>query len=308
MLSAVITALLFCVMFSIVASLVVGALREHRRHKRALATQPFSPHPLDRHVTAVLHMQDGMIVSVEKPAPPPVFTLSSAWYTRRRTLVSLGFLLMVLLTLFVQDGLAGDALRNLSQSLSFNFLTNNNVQGIDLQTAPHPLPNTASSRVVRIDSGMSNQYYTDYQRHVWIYSSCSGIAMETVMNAYGRHMIAADVLQEELKLGVWSPQMGLLNDQGIVMTANTFSFNGSFSYTRTVQDIVISANKGFPVIVGMRDSQFWPNGHILVVRGGDSQYVYLADSSPANFSRMTYAMFTPIWKNDRGMSVILTPR
>jgi len=56
--------------------------------------------------------------------------------------------------------------------------------------------------LVRVDSAARNQYATLYQWQVWAYSSCSGIAMETVMNAYGRHLIASDVLQVEQNLGV----------------------------------------------------------------------------------------------------------
>jgi ABC-type bacteriocin/lantibiotic exporter with double-glycine peptidase domain len=159
--------------------------------------------------------------------------------------------------------------------------------------------------VVRIDSGAANQYATTYEHDVWEYSSCSGIAMEMVMNAYGRHLIASDVLQEELNLGVWSVQLGLLRDEGIAMTSAYFGFNADLSHSRTVQDIVAIANKGEPVIVSVRDAYYFPGGHIMVVHGGDSQYVYLADSSPANFPRMSYSMFLGMWS---GFSAVLTPR
>ena len=125
------------------------------------------------------------------------------------------------------------------------------------------------------------------------------------MNAYGRHLIAADVLQEELTLGVWNVQLGLLREDGITMTAATFGFDTTSSHTQTIQDLVNIANQGSPVIVSVRDSFYYPGGHIFVVRGGDSQYVYLADSSPANFQRMSYAMFQGMWQ---GFSAILKPR
>ena len=57
-------------------------------------------------------------------------------------------------------------------------------------------------------------------------------------------------------------------------------------------------DKGFPVIVGIP-------GHILVVRGGDSNYVYLVDSAPANQTRMTHAEFLSLWNN---FSVLFTPQ
>jgi hypothetical protein len=228
---------------------------------------------------------------------------SSSWYTPRRTLISLGFLLMLLLTLFTQDVLADGTLQGFDKTLS--FLSQFQAQSVSVYTPVQPLPDTASARIVRVDSSARDQYYTDYQWQVWSFSSCSGIAMEEVMNAYGQHLIAADVLQEELKLGVWSVSLGLLREQGIAMTASYYSFNTDASHTRTLQDIITIANKGFPVIVSVRDSYYFPGGHLFVVRGGDSQYVDIVDSSPADFQRMTHAMFLGMWQ---GFSAILTPR
>lgn len=301
MLSAVITVLLLCVMLLIVANLVMSALREHWRHMRTHSTQAvIPPHPLDPHVTAILHMQGGVVVGVEKPKPSPIFTLPSSWYTRHKTRVSVGFLVMVLLALFLQADLAGGTLQTFSQG--FNVLSY--FQSTELHTPAHPLPDTARVRLVRVDSAAHNQYYTDYQWKVWSYSSCSGIAMEMVMNAYGRHLIAADVLQVELDLGVWDVYLGLLRDDGISMTADHFGFNTDAGHSRTLDDLITISNKGSPIIVGVRDSYYFPGGHILVVRGGDSQYVYIADSSPGNFQRMTHAQFLGMWQ---GFSAILTP-
>ena len=124
------------------------------------------------------------------------------------------------------------------------------------------------------------------------------------MNAYGRHLIASDILQVELNLGVWDVNLGLLREEGIAMTAAYFGFNANLSHSRTLQDIIAISNKGTPVIVSVRDSYYFPGGHFMVVRGGDNQYVYLADSSPANFQRMSYSMFLGMWSS---FSAILTP-
>jgi hypothetical protein len=303
MLSAAITALLLVVTLLIIASLIISALREYQRYKRTLSTQSNSipPHPLDKHVTAILYLQDGNVVGVEEPRRLPAFTLPSSWYSRRRTLVSLGFLLMILIALAIQGGFAGETLQGITHGLSLSVLSNYHAS----DSAAHPAQLTASQRLVRIDSAAHNQYYNDYQWQVWSYSSCSGIAMAEVMNAYGRHLIAADVLQEELTLGVWSVQLGLLREQGIAQTAAYYGFNASLSHSLSVQEIVNIANKGTPVIVSVRDIYYFPNGHIFVVRGGDNQYVYIADSSPNNFQRMSYAMFTGMWQ---GFSAVLTPR
>ena len=293
MLSAIITVLLLVLMIAIVTSFIIGGWREHLRHKKILLQQTSaSTLPL---------------TYTEKAQYSSALLLPASWYTRHRTLVSLGFLIMVLLALFLQDGLTEGNLRTLGSGIGFTFLSVS--QATDAQTSAHAtpipiLPIGASMRVVRIDSAARNQYYSDYQWQVWSYSSCSGIAMATVMNSYGRHVIAADVLQEEQKLGVWDVNLGLLREEGIAMTAAYFGFDTSANHTRTLQDLINLGNNGTPVIVGVHDNYYFPGGHIFVVRGGDSQYVYIADSSRANFQRMSYSMFLNMWQ---GFSAVLTP-
>ena len=301
MLSAVVTVLLLSVIFLIVGNFALGVLRERKRRVKLVAQQGHfasSPNPIDAlPMTMVVHMQEGIMAGIEQPEPVPTFTLSSSWYNRHRTLVSISFLLMLFLGLFLQSGLAGGTLHNLSQSFSF-FST---YQSNDLQTIAHPVPvtMTASARLVRVDSAQRNQYYNDYQWSVWSYASCSGISLEEVMNAYGRHLIAADVLQVEQNLGVWDTYNGLTGGEpGMARAANYFGFKASAHPPRTLQDLINVANKGFPVIVGMP-------GHIFVVRGGDSNYVYLADSAPANRTVMTHQNFMLVWN---GFSVLITPK
>src|SRR5436853_4707624 len=300
MLSAVITILLLGVMLLIIASLITGALHEQRRHKRSLANRTQTPtHPLDANMTMTLQIHDGRIVSVEKPQPLPAFTLPSSWYTRRRTLVSASFLLMLFLALFTQSALADGALQSLSQDFSYlNALQSSVNNSSDIKAASHPLSLTASKRLVRVDSAARNQYYTDYQWQVWSFSSCSGISMEEVMDAYGLHLIAADVLQVESNLGVWDTYDGLTGGEaGIAEAASYFGFRAVPNPPRTIQDLIAVANKGFPVIVGVP-------GHILVVRGGDSNNVFLVDSAPANRTIMSRAQFANWWDN---FSVELLP-
>jgi hypothetical protein len=314
MLSTIVTVLLLAVMLLIITSLIIGAWHEYRRHKRTLQLRAqASTQPLKQHITTTLPLQNTISIGVERPNPLPVFTLPSSWYTRRRSLVSLGFLMMIVLTLFVQDALADGTLQHLSNGLNLSFLSYSQPQANSLEPAsplaptppPAPPTPTASQRLVRVDSGAVNQYATAYEHDVWEYSSCSGIAMEMVMNAYGRHLIASDVLQVELNLGVWNVQLGLLREEGIAMTAAYFGFNANLSHSRTLQDIIAISNKGTPVIVSVRDSYYFPGGHLMVVRGGDNHYVYLTDSSPANFQRMSYSMFLGMWST---FSAILTPR
>ena len=301
MLSAVVTVLLLGVMLLIIASLILSALHERHRHNRSVATRmQASTHPLNPNMDMVLCMQEGAIVAVENPKPLPAFTLPSTWYARRRTLVSVSFLLMLFLALFMQNALADGGLQGVGKSFSFlGALQSSEIKTSDIQTAAHPLPMTASMRLMRIDSAARDQYYTDYQWQVWSYASCSGISLEEVMNAYGHNYIAADVLQVESNMGVWDTYSGLMGGEpAMARVANYFGFKADPHPPRTLQDLIYITNKGFPVIVGMP-------GHILVVRGGDSNFVYLADSAPANRKVLTHAAFLAIWD---GFSVLLTPK
>jgi hypothetical protein len=300
MLSAVITALLFVVMLLIVVSFVAGALHERQRHLQALATQKQSlsqfkaPRP---QMPAVLQFQDGTVVGLEKSYSPFHISLPTSWYRRRRTIVSFGLLLMVLLTLFAQSGLADGALQGLKRGIALLDFSQH-TSAFDLSTSSLPLDGTASSRIIRVDSANRGQYYSDYQWQVWSYSSCSGISMEEVMDAYGHHLVAADVLQVESDLGVWDTYNGLTGGEaGIAKAASYFGFRAVPNPPRTVQDLIAVANKGFPVIVGVP-------GHILVVRGGDSNNVYLVDSAPADRTIMSRAQFANWWDN---FSVELLP-
>jgi len=298
--STLVTFALAGIILLIIASLVIGVLRERRSHRRTRtkrSKQTTAPMlPLDEHVTMILHMQDGVVVGAEKPSHPSAPALPSSWYTHRRTLVSLGFLMMVLLMLFVQSGLASGALNVLGKSV--NIFSTQNSYSASVNLSAHPLNFTASQRIVRVNSADRNQYYNDYQWQVWSYSSCSGISLEEVMNAYGYHYIAADVLQVELNMGVWSVYSGLMGGEpSMARIASHFGFKASPNPPRTLQALIATADKGYPVIVG-------EPGHIFVVRGGDSNYVYVLDSSPANLTTLTHAQFTALWN---GFSVLITP-
>jgi len=306
MLSAVITALLFFLMLLIVASFVIGALRERQRRLQSQALQERSLSQFNsasqfkaagQQVTAVLQFQNGSVVGLEKSDSPFHLSLPTSWYSRRRTIVSFGLLLMVVITLFAQSGLADGALQGLERGIALLDVTQH-TSAFDLSTSTIPLDGTASNRIVRVDSADRRQYYKDYQWQVWSWSSCSGISMEEVMNAYGRHLIAADVLQVEADLGVWDTYNGLTGGEpGIAKVASYFGFRAVPNPPRTIENLIAVANKGFPVIVGVP-------GHILVVRGGDSNNVFLVDSAPADRKIMSRAQFAGWWDN---FSVELLP-
>src|SRR5256885_6205672 len=130
---------------------------------------------------------------IRRPPRSTLFPYTTLFRSRHRTLVSLGLVLMLLLAFLIEGGFTGEALLNLTRGVSLLGFS----QTTNVQTASQTSPLTASQRLVRLDSAARNQYHTDYQRRVWVWSSCSGFAMTEVMNAYGHDLIAADVLQVE---------------------------------------------------------------------------------------------------------------
>lgn len=304
--SAIITATLFAVMSLIISSFVFSAWLARRRHMRGLKEQQGDLGTTTGPMMVMVQLLDGSVVGVENPTPVeitgklpvivPSAHLSHGWYNRRRTIVSFGFLLMLVIGVMVQTGAAGDVFHTLTQGIS---LDGPQAYEADLQASFQPIPFSASALIIRVDSALRNQYYTDYQYQVWSYASCSGISLEEVMNAYGRHYIAADVLQEEQNMSIWDTYDGLTGGEpGMARAAAYFGFQTSPNPPRTLQALILTANKGFPVIVGSP-------GHIMVVKGGDSNYVYVVDSSPANRTVMTHDQFMNFWD---GFSVLVTPK
>lgn len=71
------------------------------------------------------------------------------------------------------------------------------------------------------------------------------------MNAYGRHSIAADLLQVEANMGIWDTYDGLTaGEPGMARAAAYFGFQANPNPPRTLQDLISVTNQGFPVIVG----------------------------------------------------------
>lgn len=173
-----------------------------------------------------------------------------------------------------------------------------------------PVPQTNScgsptQRLVWLNSAAAAQYNGN-EWPAWVGSSCSGNSMAMVFNTYGKQLKTGDVLETELRLGAWNPNSGILGDFGFALTGNAYGFNTDLSHSRSLDQIIAIANGGKPVIVGAPM-------HILVLTGGDSQYVYLADPSIHNYKRLTrnqfanggFDGFPSYWT---GLSVIMTPK
>jgi predicted double-glycine peptidase len=128
--------------------------------------------------------------------------------------------------------------------------------------------------------------------------------MTEVINAYGHHYRVTDILKVESQLGEITPQLGLVEKSGIARTVARFGFNTSWGDKLSLDDVINIANHGRPVIVGWPPDRY-AGGHLLVVIGGNSTNVFLADSSSYNYRSLSRSKFLSWWE---GFSAIVTPK
>jgi hypothetical protein len=301
MLSPVVTALSFCVMLLISGNFIVGAWRERQRQKRAGRQQLVAPPQFSPPSMQISWAQATNEAGMGKPVPQPGFDLPHSWYARRRTLVSLGFFAILVLTLFVQSGLADGALRSLGKSLS---LLSDSSQAYDTSAAAHSAQASASQQLARISQLDPAQYGSPAEFTTWAYSACSAASLTEVFNAYGRHYRVTDVLQVEAQIGEITPQLGLVRHEGIQNTAAQFGFQTTWGDSWTLDHVIDLANRGEPVIVGFPPDRY-DGGHILDVIGGSSTTVYLADTSLWNRRFLSRTQFLAWWA---GYAAVVTPK
>ncbi len=229
--------------------------------------------------------------------------LPPSWYKRWRIMVSLGFLGMIAVALFAQTGLVDTTWQALGQNF---FLLSRAANGIELNTAQQSVPTNlnASQRLVRISQLDPAQYSSTSEYNVWAYSACSAASMTEVFNAYGRSLRITDVLQVESRIGEITPAQGLLRPQGIANTAAQFGFKTTWGNSWSLDAVIATANQGHPVIVSWPPDRY-PQGHIVVVTGGDSNNVYLADSSIWNRHVLSRGQFLAWWE---GFAAVVTPK
>src|SRR5436309_3760049 len=164
-------------------------------------------------------------------------------------------------------------------------------------------PYTASQSLVRLSQLDQGQYNSTQEYNRWAYSACSAAAMTEVINAYGHHYRVTDILKVEAQLGEITPELGLVEKVGIARTVTHFGFKTAWGNNLSLDNIIDVANHGRPVIVGWPPARY-AGGHLLVVIGGNSNYVYLADSSLYNRHSLTREQFMNWWE---GFSAIVTP-
>ena len=282
-----------------IGDLCSSALRAYRQQKNV---QVAGAQAANTHGLALVHTRQGMMVSTQKPVSRSPLVLPPSWYSRLRTYVSLGLLLMVMATFFIQHSLADGTLQSLSKGLTFFSASQFNAN--DIQTASHVTTLNVSKQLVRISQLDPAQYSSSAEWSLWAYSACSTASMTEVFDAYGRNYRITDVLKVESQIGAITPQMGLLDPSGIQQTAAQFGFKTDWGNSWSLDRVINTANSGKPVIVGFPPDRY-AGGHLLVVIGGDSNYVYLADSSSWNHRMLTHDQFLQWWA---GYAAVVTPK
>jgi hypothetical protein len=222
---------------------------------------------------------------------------------RRRTtaLMTLCLAALMLVTLFGATGLLNQALHTM-KTLGLSSVAQLSTSELNIKAHQAPAVN-ASKALVRISQLDESQYASPEEYNTWAYSACSTASMTEVLNAYGYHYRITDVLKVEARLGEITPQLGLVENVGIANTAAQFGFQTAWGTNWTLDQVIQIANLGRPVIVGW-PPQRYDGGHIVVVTGGDSNNVYLADSSLWNRHVLSRAQFLQWWA---GFAAVMMP-
>ena len=173
-----------------------------------------------------------------------------------------------------------------------------------VKTTTQPSNFQATPNLVRLSQLDPAQYNSTQEFKLWAYSACSTASMTEVFNSYGRHYRITDVLKVEAQIGEITPQLGLLEDVGIQRTAARFGFKTKWGYNLSLDQVIAIANSGKPVIVDFPPAKY-DGGHLLVVTGGNSNIVKLADSSLWNRKALSRSQFLNWWS---GFYAIVTPQ
>ena len=174
MLSVLVVVLIFGVMLLLCLRLGLGLLQEYRQQRRAQKLQA-PVQTIECRAMTVLNSQQGVVMNAALPLMhQPSLHLPPAWYKRLRMFISLSFLFMILLTLFVQSGLADGTLKNLNKDLS---LLGYSQFSSDVRTVAHATQVNASHTLLRISQLDPSQYNSSAEYNTWAYSACSAASM-----------------------------------------------------------------------------------------------------------------------------------
>ncbi len=255
----------------------------------------------------------------EPRAPLPVPYRVARWQKSR--LGRINFQMVLGICLIVFSLVVFDRMLVANQSPMLQFLPSPQLNQTNLGASiPLSFPVKKISRNVTAFLQADKAQYNNEnpQWSLWSYSACSGCAMAALMDAYGatfngRPLNCGDVLEVEYRLSVYTPvnEWGLRTGapDELAETATQFGFTGSYTQKLSLDDLIALANAGIPSIVRIPT-------HIMILTGGDSQNVFLADSGGLHLSKVTRNQFLHGLPGSRlyagqswmtGWYIILTP-
>lgn len=272
-----------------------------RRASRMVEPQPLYMHPLP------VVIEGGSVASISLPR------MVERYYGRRRagqpipwTVIIVGLVSLFVLGLYSLNILlphpvlwslvtfyapAPAPATSITQSQSHN-------------TPQYQYQYNASQNLIRLGQVDPSQYNSTQEFNLWAYSACSAASMTEVINAYGHHYRVTNILKVEAQLGEITPELGLLEEVGVQRTVAQFGFKTTWGHSLSLDQIIEVANHGRPVIVSFPPDRY-AGGHLLVMTGGNSSTVYLADSSLWNRHSLSRAQFLQWWG---GFYAIVTPK
>ena len=161
-----------------------------------------------------------------------------------------------------------------------------------------------STRVTRISQLDPAQYNSTAEYNTWAYSACSTAVITELLDALGGHYRIHDILVVESARGDITPQLGLVSEAAFADTVSQFNMQTTWGHTRTIDQVISSANGGTPVAVSFPPDRY-AGGHLLIVVGGNADTVLVVDSSAHDYPSISRTQFMQWWG---GFSAIVTPK
>ncbi len=115
------------------------------------------------------------------------------------------------------------------------------------------------------------QYASDAEWQTWAASACSAAAMSSVLNGYGVPVRITDVLAQMQQMDAIKAGAGLYRYEAFNSIAAKYNLKTVYSEEKDVDShfdhIIGYLRQGYPVILNILDSNFFPNGHFIVATG-----------------------------------------
>ncbi len=112
------------------------------------------------------------------------------------------------------------------------------------------------------------QYLSETEWREWSPSACSAAALTAVLNGYGKGVKISDVLNFMRDQNAISSSRGLYSYGVFSSIATKYGLRAEYSESKDLEThyskIITALNQGYPVVVNIQDSNYFPNGHFIV--------------------------------------------